>query len=58
LSKIVSLYIGVSPGLTVESLKDFNVEDKKSALNQKQKADLSADKIAAGMKLKIPKLAL
>jgi hypothetical protein len=57
LSKIVSMYINVSPGLTVEALKDFNVEDKKSALTSKQKEDLSADKIAIGMKLKIPKIA-
>lgn len=57
LSKIVSQYIEVSPGLTVEALKDFNVEDKHSALSDKQKADLSKDKIAAGMKLKIPKMA-
>jgi serine/threonine protein phosphatase PrpC len=56
LSLIVSKYIGVSPGLTVEALKDFNVEDKNSALTDKQKADLSADKITAGMKLKIPKM--
>ena len=57
LGKIVAKYIDVSPGLTVEALKDFNVEDKHSALSDKQKADLSKDKIAAGMKLKIPKMA-
>ena len=57
LLKIVESYIKVSPGLTVEALKDFNVEDNSSKLTDKQKADLSADKIALGMKLKIPKMA-
>jgi serine/threonine protein phosphatase PrpC len=57
LLKIVESYIKDSPGLNVESLKDFNVEDKSSKLTDKQKADLSADKIAVGMKLKIPKMA-
>ena len=56
LLKIVESYIKDSPGLNIESLKEFNVENKSSKLTDKQKADLSADKIAVGMKLNIPKI--
>jgi serine/threonine protein phosphatase PrpC len=56
LSKIVNLYKDYSPGLTVESLKDYNV-DNNNKLTSNQKQNLSQDKISTGMELQIPKLA-
>lgn len=56
LGKIVAMYIGVSPGLTTDALQDYNVEDKSSALNEKQKESLSQGIIDIGMKLKIPRM--
>jgi len=56
LSKIVNQYKDFSPELTVEFLKDYNVE-KNNQLSDDQKALLMKDKIAPGMKLLIPKQA-
>ena len=56
LGKIVAKYIDVSPGLTIDALQDYNVEDKSSALTKREKESLSGGSIVFGMKLKIPKM--
>jgi LysM repeat protein len=56
LGKIVAMYKGDSPGLTTDALQDYNVEDKNSALNEKQMKNLSKGIIDIGMILKIPKM--
>jgi serine/threonine protein phosphatase PrpC len=54
LGAIVDKHQKESPGLTVESLKEFNIESPKSLLSKKQKTDLHTEKIYPGMKLIFP----
>lgn len=54
LGSIVDAHQKQSPGLTIEILKDFNIEDPKSLLDKREKEELSKERLKPGMELIIP----